>query len=186
MIICKPAFHQVLTLLAIAILLALEGCNISKTTSEAPEPKTSTVVTSSTYRPWQKLQLLHTLEAESNLIRSIAISPDSQTVASGSFGGKIKLWNIQSGELLHEINLGTDVRSITFSPDGQTFATAGGNGKVKLWELATGKLVRTLEENELPVDSVDFSPDGQTIARGGWDNNIKLLDIRTGKLLNTL
>src|SRR5712692_1077634 len=44
--------------------------------------------------------LRHTLTGHSLPIWSIAISPDGQTLVSGSDDTTIKLWNLQSGELL--------------------------------------------------------------------------------------
>ena len=181
-----------MTILAIAIILPLGGCNTSQTVSEDSSSETATVQEpetsedSASLSPWQKPQLLHSLKSDATPMRSIAVSPDNQTLGSSSFGGKIKLWNIQSGQLLLTIDLGTEVTSISFSPDGQTFVTGDADSNVKLWELATGKLLRTFEGHKFVVDSVAFSPDGQTLVSGAWDKTIKLWNIETGKLLQTL
>lgn len=45
-------------------------------------------------------QCLNTLQGHPGWITSIAFSPDSQTLASGSIDGIIKFWNVRSGECL--------------------------------------------------------------------------------------
>jgi WD40 repeat protein len=48
-------------------------------------------------------QCLNTLQEHTDYVRSIAFSPDSQTIASGSYDGTIKLWDVQSGECLNTL-----------------------------------------------------------------------------------
>ncbi len=135
-----------------------------------------------------KSQLLSTFK----LVRDIAFSPDSQTIATAtSFTEShrlkdysVKLWNLK-GKLLHtlkgHVNLVTD---ITFSPDGQIIATASYDNTVKLWNLE-GQLLHTLKGHLNSVNDIIFSPDGQIIATAIDDNSVKLWNLE-GKLLHTL
>ncbi|MBO1058841.1 MAG: hypothetical protein HEQ27_20970, partial [Dolichospermum sp. JUN01] len=48
-------------------------------------------------------KLLQTLTGHSNLVYSVAYSPDGQTLASGSGDKTIKLWNVKTGNLLQTL-----------------------------------------------------------------------------------
>ncbi|MFM6104912.1 MAG: protein kinase domain-containing protein [Sphaerospermopsis kisseleviana] len=126
---------------------------------------------------------LQTLTGHSNLVTSVAYSPDGKTLASG--GDKtIKLWAVKTGNLLqtftgHSYWFG----SVAYSPDGQTLASASNDNTIKLWDVKTGNLLHTFVGHSNSVWSVAYSPDGQTLASGSRDNTIKLWEVKTGNLL---
>lgn len=111
---------------------------------------------------------------------SVAVSPDSKIVASGSWKD-IKIWNVNSGELIKNISghLGA-VYSVVFNPQGQTFATGASDDQVKIWNLETGKLLHTLSGHSDSVRTLAFSPDGKTLASGGLDQVIKIWNVGSG------
>ena len=132
-------------------------------------------------------QCIRTLTGHENPVHSVAISPDGQTLASGSDNQTIKLWNLKTGDLLHTLTEHTDwVWSVVISPDGQTLVSGSYDNTIKLWNLKTGDLLHTLTEHKSFVLSVAFSPDGQTLASGSGDSTIKLWNLKTGDLLRTL
>ncbi len=135
---------------------------------------------------WQNIQV-QTLPGHEASVWSVAISPNGQTLASGSDDTTIKLWNLQTGKLLRTLSGHSSyVLSVAISPDGQTLASASWDKTIKIWHLPTGKLLRTLSGHSHEVWSVVFSPDGQTLASSSNDTTIKLWNLETGKLLRTL
>ncbi|MBW4620837.1 MAG: AAA-like domain-containing protein [Cyanosarcina radialis HA8281-LM2] len=126
----------------------------------------------------------NSLEGHQGSVKSIAFSPDGQTIASGSDDKTIKLWK-RDGTLISTFSGDSYwVTSVAFSPDGQTIASGGGDKTIKLWKR-DGTLISTLSGHTEAVYSVAFSPDGQTIASGGRDKTIKLWK-RDGTLITTL
>ncbi len=79
---------------------------------------------------------IQTLQGHQNPVISVSISPDGQTLASGSWDKTVKLWNVKTGELTRTLQGHQDsVWSVSFSPDGQTLASGGEDGTVKLWPI---------------------------------------------------
>ena len=125
-------------------------------------------------------------EGHTSLVVSVAFSPDSTTIASGSWDKTIQLWDVATKR-----NIGTlegdnvSIRALAFSPDGTILASNAFQG-VKLWEISTQKEIATFKGHTSRVTSVAFSPDGTTLASGSWDDTVKLWDIKTGTNTATL
>ncbi len=137
--------------------------------------------------PWR---CLHTLTGHSGTLSSVntlAISPDSHTLASGSDDKNIKLWDLNNKKVLASLSGHSQaVKSVAFSPDGKILASASDDKTIKLWQVETLEEICTLLGHAHAVKSVAFSPDGQILASGSWDKTIKLWDIYTGKEICTI
>ncbi|NET46389.1 caspase family protein [Okeania sp. SIO2B3] len=134
------------------------------------------------------------LQGHDQFVRSISISPDGHILASSSdhnvvsksSDNTIKLWNLETGEVIRTFQGHTEfVTSISISPDSQTLASSSFDNTIKLWNLETGELIRTLQGHDQPVTSISISPDSQTLASGSFDNTIKLWNLETGKEIRT-
>ncbi|MEH2372505.1 serine/threonine-protein kinase [Nostoc sp.] len=130
-------------------------------------------------------QCFHTLTGHSGTLSSVnalAISLDSNTLASASDDKIVKLWDLKTQKVLANL-LGHSqaVKSVTFSPDGQILATASDDKTIKLWQVETLEEISTLLGHSHAVKSVAFSPDGQILASGSWDKTIKLWDVNSGR-----
>ncbi|MBD2343457.1 serine/threonine-protein kinase [Anabaena subtropica] len=128
-----------------------------------------------------------TLQGHSDVVFSVAISPDGKTFASGSKDKTIKLWNLTTGEQIRNLaGHSGGVGPVAISPDGKTLASGSGDKTIKLWNLATGQQIRTLTGHSSEVNSLAISPDGKTLASGSSDTTIKLWNLATGQQIRTL
>ncbi|OCR01371.1 hypothetical protein BCD67_23240 [Oscillatoriales cyanobacterium USR001] len=135
----------------------------------------------------ENVSLVKTLTGHSDLVRSVAISPDGQTLVSGSLDKTIKIWNLATGNLIRTLEgHSNSVFSVAISPDEQTLVSGSDDNTIKIWNLATGNLIRTLEGHSHWVWSVAISSDGQTLVSGSDDNTIKIWNLTTGNLIRTL
>lgn len=110
---------------------------------------------------------------------AIAITPNNQTAISSYADGKIRLWDLDSGELKNTLSgeTGSTIWDLAVTPDGQTLVSAGND--IRIWDLRSGQLTKTLSEYALPMA---ISPDGKYLAVSDRDGtNVSLLDISTGQ-----
>ncbi|MBL8820005.1 MAG: WD40 repeat domain-containing protein [Planctomyces sp.] len=150
----------------------------------------------------QEPKLRATLKGHTGVVVGLAFSPDGKTLASASYDGTLKSWDMTTGK--ERATLGEYegcLGYVAFSPDGKTLATGAiGSpipfpdlGDVRLWDISTGKLQTILKRNTdtlltgaagQDVHSVAFSPDGRTLATMNGD--VTLWDLTTNKERTTL
>ena len=127
-----------------------------------------------------------TFIGHNNRVKSVAISSDNRYIASGSDDKTIKLWNIESGDLIKTFEDHKDwVNSVSISSDSRYIVSGSIDKTIKLWDIESGDLVKTFECHSSRVNSVALSSDNRYIVSGNSDKTIKLWDIKSGELIKT-
>ncbi|MEG3897635.1 MULTISPECIES: WD40 domain-containing protein [unclassified Microcoleus] len=135
-----------------------------------------------------KWRCVYTVPGHSSFVNSLAISPDGKILASGSWDKTIKIWNLETAELIGTLTGHSDrVNSVAISYDGKMLVSGSSDETIKFWNLHSGDLLCTFPGHSMEVNSVAINPKSQVIAScGGADNTIKLWNLRSGELLRTL
>lgn len=123
------------------------------------------------------------LKAHTSWANSVAHSPDSNFLASGSGDHSVLIWNLQTRQVVATATPGHKdaVNSVVYSADGKYIASASSDKTVCIWDATTGALVgNPLSAHTGPVHFVTYSPvqDGKSyLASCGDDNNIIIWDL---------
>ncbi|MGB7414294.1 MAG: PQQ-binding-like beta-propeller repeat protein, partial [Thermosynechococcaceae cyanobacterium] len=133
------------------------------------------------------------LKGHGDSISTLAISPNGQLLASGSRDFTLKIWNLQTGQLLRTLSEHYEpITSVQFADQGKTLISRGVSGKVLLWDVETGKVLDQLETaptaeadanlQKRGVSTTPLNAGGTLLASHSWDGNIMLRDLRTNEV----
>jgi WD40 repeat protein/serine/threonine protein kinase len=113
-------------------------------------------------------------------IVTVAFTPDGKQVATGSWDGTVKVWDVGTGRLARTFVGSGIIAWLAFSDDGTRLATASWDRMIKIWDTATGEGLRTLLGHDHRVLGVAFSPDGRHLASASQDSTVRVWDLGTG------
>ena len=132
-------------------------------------------------------ELVTLLKGHDNVVLSLAFSPDSRYLLSGSGDFNAIIWDINQQQRLHTLKGHTNhIYAVAFAPDSKRVVTGSYDQSLRLWRVANGGLIAKLEGHTDKVQSVAISPQDGTIASGSWDHSIRLWDGVTGQFIKTL
>lgn len=105
-----------------------------------------------------------TINAHTNEVGSVAFASNDQIFISGSGDHTVKLWDVNSGNLLRIINLGESV--LWSKPALSTFnnllAVCYSMNNINIYDVTNGNLVKTLRTSDGNlISGLAFSPDGK-------------------------
>ena len=136
------------------------------------------------------LSLIDLATGESELLQadpfwglaSVAWKLDGSLLATGSFGGLLKVWRPGYATPLFTMEPGPSVERVDWSPEGSVLATLTSDGQVRLWEVLDdrARLGLTLPINSViqdAQDSLGFSPDGTRLLAGNVRGDVFVFDL---------
>ena len=160
----------------VALALAMQANQIDDSPIESRR-----VLADAASQSWIKNRYI----GHSQRVYGVAYSPDGQSALSTSGDRMLILWDVASGEVLHQFNGHDDlVYGVDFSPDGQTAISSSEDQSLILWDITTGDIIRRFEGGHTKrIFAVAFSPDGQMVVSGSDDGALALWEVESGDLL---
>ncbi len=122
-------------------------------------------------------------------LTTVAFSPDSQSIASGSMDGKIAFWQADAVPLIPRLTIEAKrsyLAPVLFSPDGRFVVSADESRWVRFWDASTGKSAAIYKGHIKAVLSIAFHPNGQTMVSGDSGGTIFVWDVPSRKMLTRL
>ena len=121
------------------------------------------------------------------LVVSVSFSSDSKLLASASYDGTIKLWDVETGEKKAAFSEHTGkIQCVSFSPDGKLLASVSEDKIIKIWDATTGRTKASLSGHMGNIRCVSFGPDGKLLTSVSEDKIIKIWDVIRGTEKNSI
>jgi WD40 repeat protein/transcriptional regulator with XRE-family HTH domain len=120
-------------------------------------------------------------QAHTAAVQALAFSPNEHMLATGSWDGTLKLWNLENRTLFGgQVSLlwvgqhTGSIHRLAFTADGHMLAGGGDDAAIRLWDVSTGKHLQTLNCQSSAVYALAWSPDGSWLSSGTFDGSIHL------------
>lgn len=85
----------------------------------------------------QKILEINEPEGVDAGVTSVAISPDGRLVAAGSLDFVVRIWEVQTGNLIERLKGHRDsVYSVAFTPDGKGIISGSLDKTLKMWDIS--------------------------------------------------
>jgi len=115
------------------------------------------------------LREIHCLVGNQEKAFDVAFHADGRLLASAGQDGVVRLWNVQTGDLLKSIPGESDVvNCVDFDSQRGLLAWAGRTGVLVIWDMKAER-VRCILEGDMSTRSIRFSPNGQMLATVNGD-----------------
>lgn len=118
-------------------------------------------------------------------VRSVAWSPKGKFFVTGSYGGLVRFYDPETGEMQAEIKLGGSVEGVRITDDDKRLITTHGNGDIRVFELPSRKeQYRFPAAHQGGIWGMAVSPSGKLLATAGKDAFVRIHDLESMKLLH--
>ncbi|TFK29654.1 U4/U6 snRNP-specific spliceosomal protein [Coprinopsis marcescibilis] len=123
-------------------------------------------------------------------ISQVRFAPNNKILATGSWSGTVKLWNVPQCTEIKALRGHTDkvggvawhpAATLSQSPDTVNLASGAGEGNVNLWSMNSDQPISVMKGHQDRVCRVAFHPSGDYVASASFDTTWRLWDVNTAK-----
>lgn len=120
-------------------------------------------------------------------VLSVAASPDSSFIVSGSRDKSIKLWDLNTGrEVRSFLGHQASITSLAFSSDGKSLISGSNDASMRIWDVFTGQEILLLKPDDERVTDVAYDPMNRFFVTVGFGQKVRVWDSQTKKVMKSL
>ena len=144
------------------------------------------------------------LKGHTDNVWVVDISKDNRFVLSGSMDASFILWNLNTGELIHKVNIlpekvkiypqipkespewPNSIFGAAFDNKTKIIAIGSSDRLIRIYDIESLKLLHTLKGHENEVYDIIFSADNNFMVSGAFNKELIIWDTKTFKPIKTI
>lgn len=116
------------------------------------------------------LKILVEYKGFNNSVKSVRMTDDGKYVATGSVDKRARIFERETGNLIHTFYEPKNIEAVAFTPDSQYLVTGGHDNAIRFYRMSDFKLVCEMET--VRTEYIDFSNDGRLMVTGHEDSGL--------------
>ena len=121
------------------------------------------------------------LNGHTELVNSVAYSPDGKILASCSNDWTIRIWDVDKRKLIKTLGgYGVPVNSVAFSHNGKTIVSGSDDG-IRVWNVENWSDKILYKNENADIVNVMYFPDGKTLTSLNKKGKIESWDLTNGE-----
>lgn len=125
---------------------------------------------------------LHEFSEHTAAVKAIAWSPHQRGILAsggGTADKTLKTWNTLTGNLVHDVNTGSQVCNLIWSKNSNELVSTHGysRNQIIVWKYPSMQQIAQLTGHTYRVLYLSLSPDGETIVTGAGDETLRFWNV---------
>jgi hypothetical protein len=112
--------------------------------------------------------------------KSVAFSPDGETLFAGLHVGTVTQWLVRDGSIVRTFGGASPVDVVAISRDGRKLASGSNDLRVRIYDRDHPKSTHKMEGHSATITGLYFTPDGILLASGSADQTVRLWRVADG------
>ena len=127
------------------------------------------------------------LTGHKDRVNCVAVSPDGEWAASGSWDKTVNIWDIETGQRRVTLEGHTGyVNSVAITPDGKRILSGSLDNSVRVWDVGSGREVAKRVGHTSGLWAVVALRDNARALSGGFDKTLRLWELASSKRLKII